>query len=135
MADLTITAANVRAESDARIQTGTAAETITPGDALYNNSSSQLALADATDAAKDALVGVSVGYADAGEKLAYVTSGGMDVGATLTVGEAYGCSPNAAGGIAPTSDLGSTNYVSFLGIATTTTRLVLGILNTGEALP
>ncbi len=135
MADLTITAANVRAESDAQIQTGTAAESLTPGNDVYLNSSSQLAKTDVTDADKDEQVGVCISYADAGEKVAYVFKGGMDVGATLVVGEAYGASPTTPGAIAPTSDYSTGDYVSFLGIATTTSRLVIGILNTGEALP
>jgi hypothetical protein len=52
----------------------------------------------------------------------------------FTVGQVYVASTNA-GGIAPYADLGSGDYVTILGVATTATNLKLSINQSGIAKP
>jgi len=53
------------------------------------------------------------------------TSGVINLGATLTVGEQYGVSANTntAGHICPMSDLNAGKFISFLGIAQSNVNL------------
>ena len=76
------------------------------------------------------VAGITVNGAASGQPIRYQKSGGINVGATLTVGQTYINSTNA-GGIAPISDLQTGSYVSILGVATSATNLKLGIINSG----
>ena len=67
-----------------------------------------------------------------GQRVFYQTSGKINVGATLTVGETYVLG-DTAGAIYPIGDLGSGDYVTYLGYATTTSLLQLMITATGVA--
>lgn len=58
----------------------------------------------------------------------------IDVGATLTVGTTYVVSATA-GAIAPESDLSSGEYVTHLGVASTTSLLDIKLNVTGTAKP
>ena len=68
--------------------------------------------------------------------LAYTqgSSGSVDLGATLTVGEAYVVSTNK-GAIAPIGDLTTGDYVTVLGIASAADNLLLNINVSGVVKP
>ena len=136
MADLSITAANVLAASGAVIQSGTLGATGTAGQVVYLDSSTQkLRLADADlSVAAAEVVGILLNGGGDGQPIDYVLSGGVDVGATLTVGEIYVLS-GTAGGIAPEADLASSDWVTVLGVATAADNLKLSIIASGARVP
>ena len=131
MADVTITAANVRAQSGCRTGSGTAGEALSPGKVLSINASNQLILGDADDATKVNLVGYCISYADTGDIVSYVTSGPVEAGGTLVAGTAYGLS-TTAGALAPMTDLGvADDTYQMLGLAVTTSIMYIQIHKTG----
>lgn len=136
MADLTITAASVVKTSTTEISEGIAGVTITAGQALYidtgDNNELKLADNDASALTK-ACVGIALHAALDGQPIKYATKGALTVGAILTAGVFYYLS-NTAGGICPVADVGAGETVVLLGYASTTSALVIGIVNTGVAL-
>jgi len=134
MVDLTITAASVQHAVGASLVTGVSGAAITPGDSLYLSATKQLtpALHSGT-AAQAAAVGIAVsGAPGAGQPITYQTAGNVDLGATLTTGVTYVVGA-AAGGIAPDSDAGASDFPTVLGVATTTSNLKMGIIVGGAA--
>lgn len=123
MADLTQTAANVKLKGYASVSIGIAGEAVTQGQPIYRSSGSWYRC-DANDtAAKANCAAIVLTPAATSGYFVYAPAGAdIDLGATLTVGETYAVSTNV-GAIAPVSDLASTNYVTTLGIATTTSTL------------
>ncbi len=133
MADLTITEANVQHSAAADIRHGIAAEAITAGEVIYQNSSTQMALADNNvDAATAAIAGVAASSAaGAGQPISWAVSDpAFVIGATVEVGEAYAVSATA-GGIAPILDLAASAYFSLVGIGVSTTEIWLKPIATG----
>lgn len=136
MADLTITAANVVAASDATKEAGTAGATITAGQVVYRDSSDgkyKLADADSATVAARSPRGIALHGASDGQPLDILRSGNITIGATVTGGVAYYLSPTA-GGICPVADLLTGDYATFLGIATTASVLKINITESGFAL-
>lgn len=125
MADLSITAANVLKDGSAGTTSGTAGVTILAGEALYLDSvTNTLKLAVATSAAAAAFVGIALHGAAAGQPITYITGGLLTIGATVALGQVY-CVSATAGKICPYGDLVSTNFVSIIGIPTTTAILLV----------
>lgn len=136
MADLTITAASVIADSDATIEWGTFGETITAGQAVYRDSSTgKYMKADNNSATAEAKVprGIALNNGGNGQPGAIVTRGNVTIGATITGGVAYYLS-DTAGGICPVADLGSGETSTILGIAISTTKLKVDIQASGVTL-
>lgn len=136
MADLTITAANVVAGTGSNIGTGTANASITAGQVLYLDSTTgRYGLADnnSATAAVRAPVGIALHATASGQPIAFLTSGPITIGATMTAGVAYYLS-DTAGGICPVADLASGEYPSIIGIATSTTVLDVKFHSAGAAL-
>jgi hypothetical protein len=133
MADISITAANVLAGSNARKENGTAGETITAGQFVYRDSSTgkyMKADADATTAAARTPRGVALNGASDGQPLQIARSGDVTIGGTLTAGVTYYLS-NTPGGLCPVADVGTGEYFCTLGIAKSATVLALGINYSG----
>ena len=130
MADDAVTPANVLAYSGATTAKGIAAVAITAGQTLYLNGDGELALAIDTSAAAAACVGVALCNADPGQPLVYLTSGGLNPGAAVTVGLQYGVT-DTAGGIGLLSERGAADYITLIGIATTTSRIEVEIQASG----
>lgn len=131
MADLSITAANV-AHAAVGLQTSTkqAGEALTQGEPVYV-SDGKYFKADADASAGTAeVVGIAMTAASTDGYFTMASSGPINLGATLTVGETYVLSATA-GGIAPIGDLETGDYVTTLGIATTASRLDLSINASG----
>lgn len=136
MADISQTAANVALVSG----TGTSCicgETLVQGQPVYKSSvDNRMYKAKADTSAHADAKGVMLTAGSAGQPGQYAPPGAtIDVGGTLTVGQGYCVSPNNAGGIAPISDLSSTHYPTYLGIATASNRLPLRINASGVAKP
>lgn len=136
MTDLVITAANVVAGSGARKTTGTAGATVTAGQIVYldtTTSTYKLADCDSATAAVRSPAGIALHGASSGQPLTILTSGPITIGATMTAGVTYYCSPTP-GGICPVADVLSGDYPVVIGIATSTTVLDVAIQEAGVAL-
>lgn len=136
MTDISITAANVLKGAGAVTEEGIAGATITAGQVVYRDSSDQkykLADANGASAAIRTPRGIALHGASDGQPLIIQRmSGEITIGATLTAGVTYYLSSDP-GGICPLADVGSGEYFVIVGIAKSTTVLVLGGLYSGVA--
>lgn len=136
MTDIVITAANVLPGTDTVIVNGLAGATITQGQVLYLDASTntwKLADANHATAAIHKASGVALTSASSGQPIAVATGGTITAGGTLTAGSRYYCSGNA-GGLAPEADLTTTWEVTLVGIATSASLLKLAFLQSGVTL-
>lgn len=137
MADLSITPQNVQLmASSTQTVRGIYGETVTQGQAVYlKESDGRWWKADADlSTAAAAAGGIALTPGAAGETGIIVTSGKMDVGATLTVGEIYVLS-STAGGICPEADLSTGENVTILGVASAADTLDVQIKAFGVPIP
>lgn len=133
MADLSITAANVAAGSNARTTAGVAGETITAGQVVYKKASDgEYYLADADDATEEVRQpdGIALNGASDGQPIDVLLGGDITIGATVTAGTAYYLSPTA-GGIAPLADVLSGDDIVLIGLASSASVLRVMIFATG----
>lgn len=137
MVDLSITASEVQpGTTDATFDQGTAGATITAGQTLYIDTSDsnklKLGDCDSATAAVRTCAGIALHAALSGQPIRYQTGGSITIGATaaMTVGHTYLLS-DTAGGIMPSADLEAGDYTSILGVATSTSVLLIRILNSG----
>lgn len=141
MSDLSITAASVvpvrTGSFPAVIRTDLlAGEAITAGQSLYIKSSDQKLWKAQCDgvASEEILAGIALNSAAAGQPMAYVGYGDVTIGATLTQGGIYVISATL-GGICPVADLASTNKLSMIGFAVSSSVLRVMPIITGIAIP
>lgn len=125
MADVTMTATAVKkADNNAKVETAYSAEAIAIGDAVYMNTSSKWAKADADLAATDEVRGLALNsVSGADQPVTVITEGNLTCDG-LTKGTPYFLS-TGAGKICPIADLLAGDYVTFIGIATSTTNLLI----------
>jgi hypothetical protein len=136
MADVSVTAASVLRTASTSVVMGIAGATVTAGQPVYQDATDGLKLkpTDADVLASSQSVGIALHGASAGQPLQYAVSGSLTFNAGFTVGQVYVCSVNA-GGIAPYADLATGDFVTVLGVATTTSNLKMGIVYSGIAKP
>ena len=136
MADISQTAANVAAgSSTTRVQLVQAGEAITQGQPVYLASDGKYYQTDANDTAENAQAkGVAVSPASTDGYILMAVDGLINLGATLAVGQVYVVSATK-GAIAPYGDLTTNDYVTILGVATTTALLDINILISGVQKP
>lgn len=140
MADLTVTAANVAASTQAAKFNGTAGASITAGQALYIDTADldsygrgKLKLADANGStAAKTVAGIALHAAASGQPVEYAVadpdfSHGI---AALAAGDIVILS-GTAGGLAPASDLASTMRANVVLVGTSSTKGVLRITTAG----
>lgn len=112
------------------IRTGQAAEAISAGETLYRDATNgnKLALADADAEATARAVGIAVNDAGINELVSYATTGNTitQAGTTFTIGIAYFLGPTA-GGIHAEADVLSGDFKTYIGVATTTSALLVHI--------
>lgn len=133
-ADITVTAASVKLVSGPT-ETGTTAEAVAAGQAVYVTTAGLIGLADADASGKDACAGIAINSAASGQPISYAKSGAVvNTGATVVVGTIYVLSATA-GGVAPAADLKSTHKTTILGVATTAANIKLSIVASGIAVP
>lgn len=136
MADLTITAASVVAGTDSVTEFGTLGATITAGQVIYKDSTTnKWGLADnnsATAAVRQAM-GIALNGGAINQPVKVLRSGDITIGATMTAGVAYYLS-DTPGGICPVADVGAGEYVCLIGIAESTTVLNVAINYSGVSL-
>lgn len=138
MTDVSITAANVLTGSGSAVKYGTAGATITAGQAVYLDEASTgewlLADSDAASAAArgSGKIGIALNGASDGQPIAVQTGGNIAIGGTLVAGTVYVLSATP-GGIAPQADLTTGDYVTIIGVATSSSVLSLGFKYSGVA--
>jgi hypothetical protein len=135
MADISITAANVVAGSDAVREAGTAGATVTAGQLVYlDPSDMKYKLADSNGAAALRVPsGIALNGAANNQPLVIQKGGDITIGGTMTAGVAYYLS-DTPGGICPVADLASGEYPCIVGIAKSTSVLSVNIQPSGVAL-
>lgn len=133
MADVTITAGSVAPSGSTYTKTlVTFGEAVTQGMSVYLKSSDSKyykAQADGT-AEESTVAGIALSSCSTNQLGAILTSGTLTIGGTVVKGTPYYVS-TTAGGICPFGDLGSTNYVSLIGFATTTGIISVSLNPTG----
>jgi len=136
MVDLIITTADVEKVKGAITVDGVAGIAITAGKSVYVDlaDGNKIKLANAGAALTGVGAGIALNDAAPDQPIKYQTGGDLNLGATLVVGERYFIS-DTDGGIMPSGDLISTNFVSLLGIATTTSNISLARKNSGVQVP
>jgi hypothetical protein len=103
---------------------------------LYREASTGLfKLADSNSATAEAKTpfGIALNGAASGQPVAVIIAGPVTIGATLTSGAPYFLS-ETPGGIQPLADMGSGEYVTQLGLASSTTVLAVKIHTPGVTL-
>jgi hypothetical protein len=133
MADISITAGNVGIGSATTVtQVVQAGESVTQGQPVYRSTSTGKYLrGDANDTAAKAIIeGIAVTAASTDGFFLIVSDGQINLGATLVKGTAYVVSATV-GGIAPIADLTTNDYVTILGVASSTSILDVYITATG----
>jgi hypothetical protein len=136
MVDLVVTAANVVAGTGATKSSGIAGETIAQGKAVYLNSTTKkYMLADSNSATAEArqATGIALNGASLNQPVTIQRTGEITIGATLVAGTDYWLS-DTPGGICPRADIGSGEYVCLMGIAKSTSILMLNIVFPNVAL-
>jgi hypothetical protein len=136
MTDLVITAASVVPTGSTNIEHGTAGATVTAGQMVYKEAAtSTFKLADSNSGTAEAKTpyGMALHASLAGQPLAIAKGGAVTMGAILTAGTFY-CLSETAGGIEAVADLSSTQLVTMIGYATTTSSMTVNILATGVTL-
>jgi hypothetical protein len=130
MADITITAGSVLAGTNASIRPAIAGATITAGQPVYldatvsNQAKPARANADTTSRA----VGIALNGASSGQPVDYVTKDDdFTIGGTTTAGIILTVSAGTAGGIAPSADMASGNFVTLLGVMKSATKAKIDV--------
>lgn len=129
MADIAITAANVLPGTNAIKTTGVAGATITQGQQVYLDATTQtwkLADNDAAAAAAHHDQGTALVGCSAGQPIVVQTGGDITIGGALTAGTAYYLSATA-GAICPVADLVTGKTVCQVGLAKSATVLTIDV--------
>jgi len=130
MADLSITAANVR--SYGTQVSGIAGESITQGQTVrLNTSTGKYVISSDDSAANAATAGIALNAASDNQPLYVHTAGLINPGATVAVGKVY--VQSTSGAIAPVDDIASSEYITVIGVGTTTSRIKVAINQSGVA--
>jgi hypothetical protein len=128
MTDLTITPANVVLGSDASTEDGIAAVAVAAGQVVYKDATGKYNLAD-TDSATALMRkprGIALNSGAANQPLKIVRGGPVTLGAVLTKGVAYYLS-GTPGAICPVADVATGDYPAILGIAISSSVLLVDI--------
>ena len=135
MSNLSPTAANVKRVSGAIFQK-TAGAAMVRGDVCYLKASDGKAYLAQNDGTTEESEGLYIALNDAGadQPVTLQKGGEVNLGAILTVGVIYVLSATA-GKIAPAADLVSTNKLTIIGCARTTSILRLAPCAPGGAVP
>lgn len=130
MADVTVVAAEVLVDSGTQFVTGTLGGTVTAGQTVYLDSTTNTyKLADSNDTAATGVVtGIALTGGVSGQAAIICNGGTLDPGFTVGVGEIY-VQSSTAGGIAPRADLTTGWRTSVVGVGITASQLRLVLYN------
>lgn len=132
--DLILTPASISADTLSPISTVKAGEVLTEGDVVYfDTTDSKYKKADATDPVKTMASGIVISGCSAADQfvvVATIKNLTLTINAVATVNGIYVVS-STPGLMMLESDLVSTDYLSIVGVATSTSTLFINIWNTG----
>jgi hypothetical protein len=130
MADISLTAASIKPSTNAQTLRVNFGATITQGMAVYlDTSDNEYKIAHCETSATTANVaGIALTAGGDGQPGKIITAGNLTCD-NVVAGETYILS--ASGKICPIGDVATNDYVTHIGIATTTTNLKLGINASG----
>lgn len=142
MTDISVTPSAVLAANASTVQAnGISGAAILAGQSVYADPADSYRIKPArTNSASPTqapnVVGIALNSAPgANQPVSYASNGDVTINNVLTVGQVYAVSAANAGGIAPYSDLASTNFVSILGVATSGTNLRVSLIPTAVQKP
>ena len=133
MADLVVVATAVLPYTGCATDVANAGEAITAGQAVYMHTDGTLLKAITTSAITAAARGVALNGGAVGQPITYVKSGGYNPGVACVVGVVYGVT-DTAGGVGDVADRGAADFITILGVATTTSRIEMSINRSGVAI-
>lgn len=135
MADVTLSTSS-KPVAGAIVEDGVVSyEAIDAGSAVYKRSDGTWAKGRANALATARVDGFAVSTcAAAGQRFSVIRTGDMTTG-TLTAGHDLYLSAAVAGKVCPRDDLVSTNYIVYVGTASSTTNLRVNPVNTGVQVP
>ncbi len=136
MADISVVPASVKVgDATSEIEVATAGATITEGDALFlDTTTNKYLVSDCTAAGTNVVERFALSAATNGNPVQVMRPGTtIDFGATLTVAEIYVLSE--AGAIAPVADLASADYVTIVGYGESTSLMLFDPNVTGYVKP
>ena len=136
-ADVSITAASVVPGSNAKIVTKTAGATITAGQIVYEDTSDsnkvKLADCDSATALARVVFGIAAAGASAGQPIPIIREDDdLTLGGTVAIGDVL-ILCGTAGAVAPVADAATGDYVTFLGVAKSTTKINFRPVASGAA--
>lgn len=132
MAELSITAANVKITEDTVWQRVQYAEPIDQGETVYFGGDGKAWKGDNVNAEKSKVKGIALTPNIADGYGLIAIGGTIDLGTTLSVGQTYS-QASTEGKIELESDVASTEFVTTLGVAISTALLKIGINASGVA--
>jgi len=134
MVDITITPANVIAGSNAQKLQGIAGATITAGQVVYRDpATGKFLLADANGTADARTpIGIALHGASLDQPLMVITEGDLALGAAMVNATAYFLS-DTPGGICPAADVGAGEFVTVLGVSSSTSNLKVKMVISGAS--
>lgn len=130
MADVSFTAGSIKPGTNAQTERGTFGATITQGMAVYLDASDnewKIGHCE-TSTTTAAIGGIALTSGADGQPGVVQTDGNLTCD-NVVAGETYILS--ASGKVCPITDVATDDYVTIIGVATTTTNLKLGILASG----
>ncbi|MCA0257134.1 MAG: hypothetical protein LCH47_11130 [Proteobacteria bacterium] len=134
MADVSITASNVKQGSNAIVRDGIAGATVTAGQAVHKSATTgKYILSDADGSGLKQVDGIALNGASDGQPLKVQTGGDLTAGGALVAGSTYYLS-TTPGGICPAADLAAGREVILIGIAKSATVMMLRITDTDVTL-
>lgn len=135
MADLTVTAASCVPGANSSQEVGVAGETITAGMLVYRAAATNKWMkADTNSATVEARTPTAVALTGSSlnQPIVVHKKGLLTLGATLTANTPYFAS-DTPGGICPIADVGTGEYLTQVGIATTAAIIDVNFQSTGAA--
>lgn len=137
MADLSVTIGDVLIADTVRATAVEVGEAVSAGDVIvYDANDEDWVLASNASAAlsgngNNAYIGIAVGSAAAGQRVAAVVTSNQEItlGAVLTAGRVYVLS--TGGNISPESDATTSDFLTIIGYAKSSTVLVFNPISTG----
>lgn len=131
MADVTVSSSLVQPSETAPFESGVCGSAFTAGQTGYlDGSLNRWKLAVATAQASAAARGIATANFSTGQIGRFQTAESLNLGGGVAVGVVYAVSTNA-GGIAPIADVTATNWITTLGVGSSTNNLLLQIHRSG----
>ncbi len=132
MTDIVVTDTDVDKISGSQ-RTADAGVAITAGDSIYIDANGLVQLCEKDQSSVEAAFdGIALNGAGVSQPVTYQVAGTIDLGAIIAAGVIYivGAGP---GGIAPSADISTGNFVTIIGVGLNGTNIQIGVNRSGVA--